>query len=486
MSPSVASKPSPALCVALSSVGGDYVPLLQAIRIILQEAQSGLDPSLDPDRVQTYFESVVENLSNDIDELVSTSSTSDRQPGLQDAQAILCQRQGQGAAQALETLALEQRRTGFRCSALSGILFCTVQVGNYLLHHRTHDLHARLTAPLSTASVLPFCGGLLSAYAISQAESANQLVELGVKISRMAFWMGLQSDRAAALHARDGDLAGSWTLAIMGWSAETLQPHLERIHAGARSADGDDFSLGLQISAATQDDVFSISGPPILVDALEMALKADANATRSTAGSPSKKLARVPIYTPYHSREAMAEFVPAFFAAAERLDLFTPRPSLQCRVFSTLDGTALKGDNISEQELVEAICLAPCRWDKAVDTYLRETFDDNADASTEVDVVNVGPAGRLGHATMKNFENRKEKARLIDLEQSTMDFAQGLATRAASSKRAEPIAIVGHACRFPQGANTPELFYKMVEEGQFEPEKVSAHAQVMTSSALQS
>ena len=31
--------------------------------------------------------------------------------------------------------------------------------------------------------------------------------------------------------------------------------------------------------------------------------------------------------------------------------------------------------------------------------------------------------------------------------------------------RTEPIAIVGMACRIPGGANTPEAFYKLLEDG---------------------
>jgi len=58
----------------------------------------------------------------------------------------------------------------------------------------------------------------------------------------------------------------------------------------------------------------------------------------------------------------------------------------------------------------------------------------------------------------------REEAYRQALQKATQTIRQLLAENAALQKK-EPIAIIGMACRFPAGANSPEQYWNLLDQG---------------------
>ncbi|KAK0540613.1 hypothetical protein OC842_000385 [Tilletia horrida] len=495
--PSIASASSNSsssgrVAVALSSIGADYVPLLQAITRVLTPEIDGLSTTSQA-LTRLLLGRVADELAGDL-AIARSGKVFDPATflGPNDPALHLPAFEYSGspidAPQAFLEYAIQERARGFTSSAVCGIVFCTTQLCNYVLH--SDKVHDRLLGSGSGSSsdagvVLPFCGGSFPAYAIAQASTSQELIELGVRMARMAFWTGLQSDRTAA-HARVNGLCGtvagdqsaptaerllangSWCVAAVGWTREQLDVLLARLNSQAKVG-----QLQLYISAFLSAKSFSVSGPPGSMDAMELLLLREA----ALDASKSKRVMRVPIFTPYHSTNALHGHATEFLSIADKLDLFEPNARLRCQIQSTVDGNLMSTTELRGQDITDMICLNPCRWDKSVDTLIDRTLDEK---KLPLNIVNVGPGGRLAGSIITAFGQRGVNAKspesgitVLDIEAMTLEMAQRPEVAAAATAVSqEAIAVVGHACRFPGGADTPEKFFELLQSGKIPLERI--------------
>lgn len=155
--------------------------------------------------------------------------------------------------QALDVLAkLAQAETtgNAMTSAVTSVLFTATQIANYALYANQYESpvvglqgSSQASSLLATGACLPFCGGALGAYAIAQKDKAESedvgpSLKLSIDACRMAFWMGLSSDRVAARYLQERHQVkncserfecGSWCLVVIGWSQEQVEQALDQI-----------------------------------------------------------------------------------------------------------------------------------------------------------------------------------------------------------------------------------------------------------------
>lgn len=442
------------IAVTLSSMGSDFVPLLQAVLAISASETSQVSNEA-RQRTHEFLLQAHAQLLRDA-KLVH-ERTLHQDPAQLPIDSILIDQ-----FISLSSLAEQERLRGFTSSALSGYLFVVTQISNYLLW--SEQIHSNLSqSPKSSSAILPFCGGALSSWAIGQASTLEQLQNIGLVVSRMAFWLGMQSERSAALHETGGhgsftDMLrhGSWCMIAIGWQQEQLMPHLQRINDKTSQ-------LPLYISAVSGPDNLSVSGSPLLLGALERVLGPELRLSKR------RRLIHAPIFAPYHSSHANAQLAAEWLSIIETLHIGEPELNLHSHVYTTVDGTILPKDKLDPEDLAQMILLKPCNWERLV-----QSFWNDIDAKQPLTLVNVGPGGRLAQSVARTASQSgidTSNVTVLDLEAKSLQLAQQL-TRASDIPFSEPIAIIGYSCRFPGGADTPEKFHQLLQSGKIQTTRV--------------
>ncbi len=267
-------RPVKSVFVPLSSIGHDYLPLLRALVTVCAAPNDASDASSTAgiDRAKGILVNCALWLVRDI------RSAQELYTDLTFPQhvrnALETETSEEAALKTLLMLGQAETNGNAVTSAITSTLFTATQTANYALYaHEFEPAALDGATPASSGACLPFCGGALSAYAIAhkhrgEAASAGPSQSSSINACRMAFWMGLSSDRVAARHARQHHLVedhaerhdlGSWCCVVLGWSEEQVQRVLEQMPGNERP----------YISSITSPTAISVSGPPLQLDCLQ-------------------------------------------------------------------------------------------------------------------------------------------------------------------------------------------------------------------------
>ncbi|ETS64441.1 hypothetical protein PaG_01298 [Moesziomyces aphidis] len=456
-------RPVKSVFVPLSSIGHDYLPLLRALVTVCAAPNDASDASSTAgiDRAKGILVNCALWLVRDI------RSAQELYTDLTFPQhvrnALETETSEEAALKTLLMLGQAETNGNAVTSAITSTLFTATQTANYALYaHEFEPAALDGATPASSGACLPFCGGALSAYAIAhkhrgEAASAGPSQSSSINACRMAFWMGLSSDRVAARHARQHHLVedhaerhdlGSWCCVVLGWSEEQVQRVLEQMPGNERP----------YISSITSPTAISVSGPPLQLDCLQSIV----------AKQKGARTVRAPIYSPFHSNRWMQEASDEFEALCHEQKIGQEGDALPpwLSVYSSFTAVQDQQACSSAAGLAHLICRNPARYSEMVENASRQAVQLlQQQPSTTITVLNVGPGGGLGQSLAKRLRAvgvPDEKVELVDLEK-TIARASLLPQLSTASHRKEPLAIVGQAFRLPGGANDSETLRQVLK-----------------------
>ncbi|KAK5951062.1 polyketide synthase [Knufia fluminis] len=325
-------------------------------------------------------------------------------------------------------------RSEQRDAAIESALLCISQFCHFI--GAFSERSSTYISPNTDARLVGLCTGLITATAVSCADSLTALLPLAIESVRIAFRAGAHVGKVAQqLEVESG--SKSWST-IVAADEKSAQAALDSFHAEKNVAP----ATQLWISASSATSV-TISGPPAT----------KARCFEQSDFFRSKKNAPVPVFAPYHATHLHSERDVQNILRPQTKRIFGSQTQ-KFSVCSSVSGKPIQGKNgmdILEEALREVI-LEPIRWDKVL-KYCA------SGSPTEAKVFAVG---------VTNLTSSVVSALKANTTKVTMEDQSSWATVAPAgtqqSKREADIAIVGFSGRFPDAANH-DLFWDLLVKG---------------------
>ncbi|KAF4553280.1 Atrochrysone carboxylic acid synthase-like protein [Elsinoe fawcettii] len=329
--------------------------------------------------------------------------------------------------------------------SIEGVRLALAEIGLYLLNAREDP---KLFDHVADNTFLAGLGiGLLTSSAIALSSSLEQLAVAGAEIIRVAFRLGtVVWNLSKNLEPTDFlNPPNSWAYVVNGVVPTEAQAELDTINAQERYS----AASKVFISAFAGSSV-TISGPPSRLEAL----------FKKYGYFRDRKTIPLPVYAGLchaghiYSEKHIKEITGP---SSERLnpDFW---PSLL--VYSTASGEPFAANSASDllESIVGEALTQPITWDNVVSGILSEV---RARASSECDLY-VFRTSLPVHDLIATLKKETVKTSTHDIVQSTSKQVDSSEPRGSAQSK---IAIVGMACRQPSGANNPERFWQILEQG---------------------
>lgn len=231
---------APTLTIApLASIGSNFIPLLDAITTLCRHARFGSLP--EGSLKHAEYTRVFAFLGSAYDAIIDEWRALQQDPSLSDAVDRYLPWPSGGHTDLL-SLGRLVADDGFLCSALGCAIFSAVQSAVVLLNANTY--HPRLVARTPDGSscgmLAGYCGGAALANVLSCAKSIDELYQLTLQSSRLGFWIGVASDRAAARQRasigtpRHVKQLQSWAIVTTNWPEPALSAVLNETNNQVR------------------------------------------------------------------------------------------------------------------------------------------------------------------------------------------------------------------------------------------------------------
>ncbi|KAK5088555.1 polyketide synthase [Lithohypha guttulata] len=291
-------------------------------------------------------------------------------------------------------------------------------------------------SPNADARLVGLCTGLITATAVSCADSLTALLPLATETVRIAFRAGAHVGKVAQQLEVDSE-SKSWST-LVATDEKSALAALESFHAEKNIAPANK----LWISASSASSV-TISGPP----------STKARLFETSDFFRSKKNAAVPVYAPYHANHLHLESDVQKILRPQTKEIFGAQ-SQKFPICSSISGKPIQGKNGLEvlEEALREVILEPIRWDKVLKYIV-------SGSPSEAKVFAVG----VTNLTSSIVSALKATVSQVTVEdQSKWTAVAPAGTK--QSKREADIAIVGFSGRFPDAANH-ELFWDLLVRG---------------------
>ncbi|KAL9932115.1 hypothetical protein V8E36_008887 [Tilletia maclaganii] len=398
---------------------------------------------------------------------------------------VLADFPGWGQLSNLSRLVDFHAKDNTRNAAVNGALLCTVQIAALLLaSKRSPTLLRRLTA------VSGFCSGILPAAAVALADSPLELTSIGVEMVRLALWIGAESGLAAK------QLAGkrrqdSWCLVIHGPQisfalvsqlVEAFNTNFSFKNPTRDQPAASALRPSIYVSSVTSDNNISIAGHPALLDYFESALTSPVQASyviEANGGQPLSRLGvvRIPVCSLYHSQSTLQAAVDKVLERAEqsgiRAQFWKPlEQSLKLRrqLIFPVDPEQAPAAGSLLQKIAATVLTDVNRWDLAIKT---EAIAASGSTYSYVDKGARGLITQITNMTTQHVDLQPNK--VLSPSSRTEQAALGIHPDDPSHLQDDRIAVVSVSCRFPNGAEDPESFWKMLEQGANTCQEVPSH-----------
>ena len=291
-------------------------------------------------------------------------------------------------------------------------------------------------SPNADARLIGLCTGLITATAVSCADSLTALLPLAVETVRIAFRTGAHVGKVAQQLAVDSENK-SWST-LVATDEKSAQAALDSFHAEKNIAP----AAKLWISASSATSV-TISGPPAT----------KARCFESSEFFRAKKNAPVPVFAPYHAGHLHLESDVQKILRPQTKEIFGSQTQ-KFPVCSSVTGKPIAGKNGLEilEEALREVILEPIRWDKV----LKYT---STGSPSEAKVFAVGVTN-LTSSLVSALKATTAKVTVEDQSSWTAVAPGG----SKQTKREADIAIVGFSGRFPDAANH-DLFWDLLVRG---------------------
>ncbi|KAI9792875.1 MAG: Type I Iterative PKS [Piccolia ochrophora] len=362
-------------------------------------------------------------------------------------------------------------RKGPLGGSMEGLLLCVVELGALIGYYESRPEEYNLDASNSCLTGMGI--GLLASAAVSLSPAVCDLPLAGAEVVRVAFRLGVLVDEVSQ-NLEPRDLAGppdSWACVVTGVTEVIVQKELDALHARKIAACLLVINVQSQklpesskvfISAAGKTSA-TVSGPPSRLKSL----------FRDSTFFRDSKSVSIPVFGGLcHASHIYSKHHVQKIAQTSSLQNLDKTRCARVPVLSTSSGKRYPAESATEliEQIVFELLTQAIRWDNVVEgavehaTYM---------AATECQVLSFGvsiPVQDLV-STLKSS--------LQDLKVSTEEVMPWVTKRpeeaqAPRSTKEAKIAIVGMACRFPDGADNTEKYWELLEKGRDVHKKVPA------------
>ncbi|KAH6640304.1 putative polyketide synthase [Chaetomium tenue] len=342
-------------------------------------------------------------------------------------------------------------RKGPLGDAIKEMLLCTVQLAAFIGYYEnnveeTYDYHH------ADASILGLGTGLLTTVAVALSPTLADVAEVGAEAVRVSFRIGVLMDEVSQnLHPRpsDGSQGGSWAYVVQDITVEEAQSELDAFHKAEKCPE----TSKVFVSAIHQAGL-TICGPPSRLKRLF--LKSDF--FRDCRSAPRPIYGGIchakHIYTREHAEELIR--IPSLKVVDDKFTARVP-------VISPATGKPFPGATASELfgNILEEILTKPTTWSNAVAGLVKRAKAATISECTVLTFPDSPSACELVEAL--NLEKAQFKTRTKEV--ITWITNSGTVPRGPRGTEQAKIAIVGMACRLPDGATDTERFWDILDQG---------------------
>ncbi|KAF2204098.1 ketoacyl-synt-domain-containing protein [Delitschia confertaspora ATCC 74209] len=328
---------------------------------------------------------------------------------------------------------------GEKLVSLESCFVTIAQLAHYIGYYSENP--TELPNP-ANSRVLGLCTGQIAAAVVASSRTLEDLLPLAVEAVRIAFRTGSRVSEARDALESSGDPKGTWSTIVPGVSGDVANAALDQFH--------NEHSIPLASQAyvsAVSVMAVTISGPP----STTKRLFAEADAFKNG------KMARIPVYAPYHARHLYNEADIAKILEGEPSEVLKKYHPLSL-VHSASSGkchTATDTLELVELALGE-ILFEPVRWANLLEEVVTQV---TAASQPNCYLFALGITN-IASSLASALKSGGQPSISVKDHTSWVPRPENSEGRTQNDK----IAIVGMAGRFPSAAS-PEDLWELLEKG---------------------